>query len=78
MLHARKGGESIAQGAVERLRSLWIKTAETPVDFEEQIVFDVQSGVEMRGVVCAANEESSSSQERERESNLDHDQRIAR
>src|SRR5262245_42143075 len=76
MLHTRKRGESIAQRAVELLRALRIETAEAPVDFEEQIILDVQSGLEVGGIVRATNEEGGGSQERERESNLDHDERI--
>src|SRR5262245_1537197 len=78
MLHAGKRGESIAQGAVDLLRALRIETAEARVDFEEQIVFDVQSGLERGRIVRSANEKGRGREERERESNLDNDERIAR
>src|SRR4051794_6905469 len=78
MLNARKRGESIAHGAVELLGALRIETAEAGVDFKEQIVFHLQSGLEMGGIVRAMNEEGGGSQKRERERNLDHDERIAR
>src|ERR1044071_4197225 len=78
MPHTGKRSDAIAQGAVELFRALRIETAEARIDFEEQIVFDMQSGVEMGGIVRATNEEGRSGQERERESDLDHDKRIAR
>src|SRR5689334_548629 len=78
MLDAGKRSESIAQGTVKVLRVLRIETAEARIDFEEQIVFDVQSGLETGGFVRATNEKGRGGEKRERERNLDHDERIAR
>src|SRR6186997_1095353 len=78
MPHARKRGQSLAQSSVELLRALQIETAEARVDFEEQIVFDVQPGLERAGIVRSTNEKGRGREEREREGDLDNDERIAR
>ncbi len=64
--------------SIKLFRARLIHPAEARIHFEEEIVIDAQSGIERRRFVRAADEQGRRGEKRERESDLHHDQRIAR
>ncbi len=78
VLHTGQRGEPIAERAIKLLRALRFESSEARVDFEDEIVIDAQSGIHPGRFVRAADEERRSREKRERESDLYHDEWIAR
>ena len=73
-----QGREPFLQRAIQILRARLVVGRETRVGFQKIIRARLQTGIDVRRLARAANEERGRREQRERECDLHHDERIAR
>src|SRR5580700_5933759 len=78
MFHARQTSELLANNAIKILGPCSIETTQARIDFNEKGIVGMQSGLDRSRFRGTANKKRGGCDQREGESDLHHDERIAR